>query len=136
MIFYYSQDRLIKRFIYRFITAIPFATLAFFWDELFWWGVLALVMVILIEVVLNSKKGYFKMNEDSIETLPLLAAKKMEVKEIKSTYVYNDEWTFKSEDSEIRINKKFIRKNQQIEAENKLNELRFKVNQSLNLSSI
>lgn len=134
MIFHYSQKRLIIRFLYRFVAAIPFMTLGFFWESIFWWGVLAVVIVALIEVILNSKKGYFKIDSNSIETLPVLAASKMDINKIKSTYVYNDEWTFKSSDNEIRINKKFVKEDQRLEAETKLNELRFKINQ--NLSSI
>lgn len=130
MIFYYSKQRLFKLFLFRFLPSIPFLLVALYFGEVFWVGVIVLWLEAVIEVYLTHKKGYFTLNEGQIKTLGLLFSKKLEIKEVNTTYVYNNEWTFQSSEQEIRLNKSWVRQDQRKEVEKRLIEFRQIVNQS------
>ena len=114
----------------RFLPSLPFLFFALYFGEVFWVGVIALWLEAVIEVYLTSKKGYFKLTDGQMKTLGLLSSKIMDIKDVKTTYVYNHEWTFQSSEQEMRLNKDWVRKDQRELVEIELNALRQIVNKS------
>lgn len=134
MIFFYSNKKLISIFALRSIFVIIALFAALIAGEALWvfFGVSALIMI--AELSVYYVRGYCKITENEIIILGnFLVRRSVNIEEVYLTLSYDDEWTFRTKEKEIRIQKKFIRKNQQEDFECQLKRIRISVDQKKHL---
>lgn len=134
MIFFYSNKKLISIFGLRLIFVIMALFAALIAGEALWvfFGISALFMM--VEISVYYIRGYCKITEKEIIILDnLLARKSVNIEEVYLTLSYDDEWTFRTKEKEIRINKGFIRKNERADFEKELKRIRISVDQKKHL---
>ncbi len=134
MIFFYSNKKLTSIFALRSIFVIIALFAALIAGEALWvfFGVSALIMI--AELSVSYARGYCKITEDEIIILGnFLVRKSVNIEEVYLTLSYDDEWTFRTKEKEIRIQKKFIRKDQHKDFEEQLKRIRISVDQKKHL---
>ncbi len=134
MIFFYSNKKLISIFAIRFVLILLSLFAALAAGEALWvfFGVTTLATV--LEISVYYVRGYCKITEKEIIILDnLLARKSVNIEEVYLTLSYDDEWTFRTKEKEIRINKGFIRKNERADFEKELKRIRISVDQKKHL---
>ncbi len=134
MIFFYSNKKLISIFALRSIFVIMALFAALIAGEVLWifFGVSALGMI--TELSVYYMRGYCKITENEIIILGnLLARKSVNIEEVYLTLSYDNEWTFRTKEKELRINKGFIRKEQREDFELQLKRIRISVDQKKHL---
>lgn len=127
MLFHYSTQKLATIFIIRFLPTIPFLFLAIGIGEVFWMGIAFLWALLLIEMGWYITKGYRKIEENQLENFSLFNKTIIQRKELKNILSYNNEWAFRTLDTEIRINRTHIRKDQRMDFDRILVELQEQV---------
>lgn len=127
MLFHYSLQKLATIFIIRFLPTIPFLFLAIGIGEVFWMGIAFLWALLLIEMGWYITKGYRKIEENQLENFSLFNKTIIQRKELKNILSYNNEWAFRTLDTEIRINRTHIRKDQRMDFDRILVELQEQV---------
>ena len=134
MLFFYSTKKLISIFAIRldFVTISLFAALVV--GETLWlfFGISALAAV--LEIAVYYVRGYCKITEDQIILLGSpLVRKAVRIEEVYLTLSYDDEWTFRTKEKEVRIQKKFIHSSQRKDFEEELKRIRISVDQKKHL---
>lgn len=134
MIFHYSTSRFLTLFIIRFLPTIPFFFLAIGIGEVFWVGISFLWVLLLAEMIWYIKFGYRKIDSEQLENFSLFNKKIIKRAELQNILSYNNEWAFRTHDTEVRFNRNHI-KNQQREEFDRLlleiqQELKFKQSNS------
>jgi len=134
MLFFYSNRKLISIFAIRLIFVIISLFAALVAGEALWvfFGISTLLMM--LELIVYYVRGYCKITENQIIVLgsPLLR-KSVNIEDVYLTLSYNDEWTFRTKEKEVRINKSFIRKNERDDFEQELKRIRISVDQKKHL---
>jgi hypothetical protein len=127
MLFHYSTSRLLTLFVIRFLPTIPFFFLALGIGEVFWFGIAFLWFLLMGEMAWYIKKGYRKISPEELENFSLFNKTIIPRKELKNILSYNNEWAIRTHDTEIRINRNHIRKDQRAEFDRLLAELQKQV---------
>lgn len=123
MIFHYSTSRLLTLFIIRFLPTIPFLFLAIGIGEVFWVGIAFLWVLLLAEMIWYIKFGYRKIDSVQLENFSLFNKKIIKRAELQNILSYNNEWAFRTHDTEVRINRNHIKKQQREEFDRLLLEI-------------
>lgn len=110
----------------RLAPALFFYYLALILHEAFYIGSILLILEAIVEIYFLHKRGYAIIEDDKITKMNLLGQKSIETEDVLSTFVYNDEWTFRSQNQEIRLDKNFVKKEQQSIMVEKMAKLREK----------
>ncbi|HUH34481.1 MAG TPA: hypothetical protein VL022_01490 [Moheibacter sp.] len=113
MTFQYSTQKMLMVLGIRLAPALFFYYLALIMHEAFYVGAALLLVEALVEIYFMRKRGYAKIEGNRITRIQFFGQKTLEVEDILSTFVYNDEWTFRSHNREIRIDKNAVQKKQQ-----------------------
>lgn len=128
MIFYYSNKKLFTIFLLRLAPTVLFLFLALLLGEIFWVATLLFWVEAVIEIIYRYIKGYAKITSDEIILMEnLLFRRSVQIEDVYLTLSYDDEWAFRTKEKEVRINKKFIRKNQRAIFDNELKRIRISV---------
>lgn len=134
MIFFYSNRKLISILAIRLVLVIISLFAALVAGDVLWvfFGVSALGMV--IELSVYFVRGYAKITSDEIILLEnLLFRRSVKIEDVYLTLSYDDEWAFRTKEKEVRINKKFIRKNQRAIFDEELKRIRVSVEKKKHL---
>lgn len=129
MLFQYSTSKLLSIFIIRFLPTIPFFFLAIGIGEVFWLGIAFLWILLLAEMIWYKTKGYRHIDQEKLENFSMFNKTIIQRKDLKNILSYNNEWAFRTQDTEIRINRNHIKKEQRLDFDKMLLELQEQVKQ-------
>lgn len=132
MLFHYS-DKSIFSVLRIYFLLILLNTIIGITRNGFYWIPLLFVFGAIYEFTLRSIYGYFKITEDEIIRIyhPFFK-KRIKIEDITETLSYDNEWTFRTDKKELRINKNHIMEKQLDDFENKLLEIRKVMNRRSN----
>lgn len=134
MIFYYSNKKLFTIFLLRLAPTVLFLFLALLLGEIFWVATILFWVEAVIEIIYRYIKGYTKITSDKIILLEnILFRRSVQIEDVYLTLSYDDEWAFRTKEKEVRINKKFIRKNQREGFDEELKRIRVSVKKKKHL---
>ena len=112
MKFNYSTSRLLVILFNRLVPTVLFVIPALFWGGIFWVVTAIFWLEAIVEIFLRYKNGYSRIEKDYVQTQNLVFTKRVYVSEIIYVFTYDQEWTFRTKETEIRIDKKRIQKSQ------------------------
>ena len=134
MIFSYSNKKLFTIFLIRLAPTVLFLFFALLLGEIFWVVTILFWMEAILEIIYRYVKGYAKITSDEIILLEnLLFRRSVQIDDVYLTLSYDDEWAFRTKEKEVRINKKFIRKNQRAFFDEELKRIRLSVEKKKHL---
>lgn len=134
MIFSYSNKKLFTIFLIRLAPTVLFLFFALLLGEIFWVVTILFWMEAILEIIYRYVKGYAKITSDEIILLEnLLFRRSVQIEDVYLTLSYDDEWAFRTKEKEVRINKKFIRKNQRAFFDEELKRIRLSVEKKKHL---
>ncbi|MGB6083491.1 hypothetical protein [Moheibacter sp.] len=134
MIFNYSNKKLFTIFLIRLAPTVLFLFFALLLGEIFWVVTILFWMEAILEIIYRYVKGYAKITSDEIILLEnLLFRRSVQIEDVYLTLSYDDEWAFRTKEKEVRINKKFIRKNQRAFFDEELKRIRLSVEKKKHL---
>ena len=134
MLFHYSTKKLLSLFLIRFIPSLIFLYIALWVGEVFWIATILLWVEAIIEIGYRNWKGYCKITEDQIHFFgnPIFP-KSVHIEEVYLTLSYDDEWTFRTKEKEIRIDTDYILKKERADFDTQLKRIRISVDQKKHL---
>lgn len=127
MTFYYKNTILFSTLVIRLIPILFFYYLALVMSYGIYIAVAILSIEAIIEILYMYKMGYAKIHSGILERNRFFFKKTVRIEDVHKIYVYNDEWTFKTHEREIRIDLKTIRESQKETLTQMLEDLKGKV---------
>lgn len=104
-----------------------FFILAILVGEIFWLGAIALLVEAVIEVIWKAKIAYVQVGNTKIKSMGIFGSSEIKWADVKSTFVYNNEWTFRTAEKEIRVNTNWVKASQREDLKNQLGEARCEI---------
>lgn len=123
----YSTKKLATLLIIRLLPWLLFLFLALKFGEVFWVGAVAVLVEALVEVGWKAKIAYVKIDSTRVKLMGIFKSTEIKWDEVRTTYVYNNEWTFRTLDTEVRINANWVNPSQRETLKAELNEIRAQI---------
>ena len=112
MTFYYTNSKLLTTLIIRVIPIVFFYYLALVMGDEIYIAVAILSLEAIVELLYMYKKGHAKIENGTILRHQFFSTKSVEIEDVHKVYVYDDEWTFRTHEKEVRIDLKLVRDSQ------------------------
>lgn len=112
MTFYYTNSKLLSTLIIRVIPIVFFYYLALVMGNGIYIAVAILSLEAFVELLYMYKKGYAKIKNGTILRHQFFSTKSVEIEDVHKVYVYDDEWTFRTHEKEVRVDLKLVKENQ------------------------